>query len=103
MNAMLCSVARLCSAVFSLQCCVVFSVQCLVCSVMQCAVRILSVGQMVQESHMAGDTGSTREGECIFALEIICTMLHSAHCNVTTMSVQCDNHHSTTILQLQYS
>ena len=70
---------------------------------LQCAVRILSVGQMVQESHMAGDTGSTREGECIFALKIICTMLHSEHCNVTTMSVQCDNHHSATILQSQCS
>ena len=34
------------------------------------AVLILSAGQMVRESHMVGDTGSTGEGECIFALNI---------------------------------
>ena len=66
---------------------------------MHCAVQILSVGQMVQESHMAGDTGSTREGECIFATKII--LLHNVTIStlqLTTMSVQYDNHHSAALL-----
>ena len=83
MHCALCSVqcCALCIVKFAVLC----IAQCLVCSVVHCAVQILSVGQMVQESHMAGDTGSTREGECIFATKII-----SLH-NVTISTLQCDN------------
>lgn len=51
-------------------------------------VDILSGGQMVQESHMAGDTGSTGEGECIFAPNILRQLY-----KVTTMMGQSDKIH----------
>ena len=51
-------------------------------------VDILSGRQMVQESHMAGDTGSTGEGECIFAPNILRQLY-----KVTTMMGQSENIH----------
>ena len=57
--------------------------------------EILSGGQMVQESHMAGDTGSTGEGEfvhfCtgIFFEPTVQTDNHDrAMCKVTIFTVQ---------------
>ena len=112
-------IAVLSSAVFSVQCCAVCS-QCAVCSVVHCALCIVQCAVLcivhcavlciVQcrycvlgrwcRSHTWLETPGQlgKENAFLHRKSSRCTMLQSAHCNVTTMSVQYDNHHSAALL-----